>query len=51
VLVIDGLTEGEALWVGGVLLDTLKGSLSKDLGPTPPPRDERVSLSDREIDG
>jgi hypothetical protein len=50
-LVVDGLTEGEARWVGGVLVDTLKGSLPKDGGPAPPPRDTSASLWDREIDG
>jgi hypothetical protein len=50
-LVIDGLTEGEARWVGGLAHHTLKGWLPKDGGSVPPPRDRAASLWDREIDG
>jgi hypothetical protein len=34
-LVIGGLTEGEARWMGGRLLETLPGSLPKDARPLP----------------
>jgi hypothetical protein len=50
-LVIDGLTEGEARWVGGLAYHALKGWLPKDGGSVPPPRDPAASLWDREIDG
>ena len=48
-LVIDGLTEGEARWVGGVACDVLKGRLPKDGGAAT--GGEAASLWDREIDG
>lgn len=51
VLVIDGLTEGEARWMGGAACESLKGWLSKDGGATPAHSDEVTSLWDREIDG
>jgi hypothetical protein len=45
-LVIAGLTEGEARWLGGELRGVLKGSL-----PREPSVQESAGLWDREIDG
>jgi hypothetical protein len=50
-LSIDGLTEGEALWIGGLACDVLKGGWPKDGGSAPHPREEPGPMWDREMDG